>query len=64
MTYTEILEWARRGIKAEQARIREMQEKALEGQALPLARQAQDAIDKLDVHLATLDEIQELHDRK
>lgn len=64
MTYTEILEWARRGIKAEQARIREMQEKALEGQALPLARQAQDAIDKLDVRLATIDEIQELHDRK
>ncbi len=64
MTYTEILEWARRGIKAEQARIREMQEKALEGQALPIARQAQDAIDKLDVRLATIDEIQELHDRK
>ena len=64
MTYTEILEWARRGIKAEQARIREVQEKALEGQALPIARQAQDAIDKLDVRLATIDEIQELHDRK
>jgi len=64
MTYTEILEWARRGIKAEQTRIRQMQEKALEGQALAIARQAQDEIDRLAVHLATLDEIQELHDRK
>lgn len=64
MTYLEILSWARMGIKTEQKRLREMQEKALEGQALPLARAAQDEIDNLDVKLAVLDEIEELHNRK
>lgn len=64
MTYLEILSWARMGIKVEQQRLREMQEKALEGQAIPLARAAQEEIDKLDVKLATLDEIEELHNRK
>lgn len=64
MTYLEILSWARMGIKVEQQRLREMQEKALEGQAIPLARAVQEEIDKLDVKLATLDEIEELHNRK
>lgn len=64
MTYLEILNWARMGIKAEQKRLREMQEKSLEGQALSLARAAQDEIDNLDVKLAVLDEIEELHNRK
>lgn len=64
MTYLEILGWARKGIKAEQTRLREMQEKALEGQNHTIASYAQDQIDKLDVDLATLDEIEELHNRK
>lgn len=64
MTYLEILGWARMGVKAEQKRLREMQEKAIEGQVLPLARAAQDEIDNLDVKLSVLDEIEELHNRE
>lgn len=41
-----------------------MQEKALEGQAHDIARHCQDCIDKLEVDLVTLDEIEELHNRK
>ena len=55
MTYLEILGWARKG---------EMQEKALEGQALDIAGHCQEVIDTLDIKLATLDEIEDLHNRK
>ena len=41
-----------------------MQEKALEGQAHDIAGHCQEMIDELDVRLATLDEIEELHNRK
>ncbi len=41
-----------------------MQEKALEGQAHDIAGHCQKMIDELDVRLATLDEIEELHNRK
>ena len=58
MTYLEILGWARKGV------IAEMQEKALEGQAHDIAGHCQKMIDELDVRLATLDEIEELHNRK
>ncbi len=34
MTYLEILSWARKGLAAEKAKLREMQDKAIEGQAL------------------------------
>lgn len=64
MTYLEILTYARAGVKAEQSRIREMQEKAIEGGNHVLASYAQDQIDALNVKLATLDEIEELHNRK
>ena len=37
MTYLEILGWARKGLQAEKANYRQMQEKALEGQAHDLA---------------------------
>lgn len=37
MTYLEILGWARKGIQADKEKHREMQEKALEGQALDIA---------------------------
>ena len=43
---------------------RQMQEKALEGQAHDIAGHCQERIDELDVRLATLDEIEELHNRK
>ncbi len=64
MTYLEILGWARKGIRAEQAERRAMQEKAIEGQAMDIARFCQERIDEMDVKLATLDEIEELHNRK
>ena len=43
---------------------RQAQEKALEGQALDIAGHCQEVIDTLDVKLATLDEIEDLHTRK
>lgn len=41
-----------------------MQEKALEGQAHDIAGHCQEVIDDLDVKLAILDEIEELHNKK
>lgn len=64
MTYLEILMWARKGIVAEIAKLREMQTKALEGQAHDLARAFQEQIDRLDVKRATLDELEEIHNRE
>lgn len=64
MTYLEILGWARKGIKAEQENYRAMQEKAIEGGAHDIMRHCQDRIDKLDVDLATLDELEDIHNRK
>lgn len=32
MTYLEILSWARKGMEAEKGKLREMQDKAVEGQ--------------------------------
>lgn len=64
MTYLEILFWARKGIQADIDKHREMQEKALAGQAHDIASYAQEKIDELDVKRATLDEIEEIHNRK
>lgn len=64
MTYLEILGWARKGIIAEKENYRQMQGKALSGQAMDIARHCQERIDDLDVRLATLDEIEDLHNRK
>ena len=64
MTYLEIPGWARKGVIAEKKNYRQMQEKALEGQAHDIAGHCQKMIDELDVRLATLDEIEELHNRK
>ncbi|MBR2329575.1 MAG: hypothetical protein IKA58_06820 [Clostridia bacterium] len=63
MTYLAILGWARKGIKAEQEKHHQMQEKAIEGGAHDIMRHCQNIIDSLDVKLATLDEIEELHNR-
>ena len=60
MTYLEILGWARKGVIAEKENYRQMQEK----QAHDIAGHCQKMIDELDVRLATLDEIEELHNRK
>ncbi len=64
MTYLEILSWARKGMAAESAKLHEMQDKAIEGQALGLMRAIQEQIDALDVKRVTLDEIEEIHNRK
>ena len=64
MTYLELLGWARKGIQAEQAKHHEMQEKAIEGQAHDIMRFSQQRIDEMDVKLATLDEIEDIHNRK
>lgn len=64
MTYLEILGWARKGIQAEQAKHREMQEKAIEGGAHDIMRFCQQRIDEMDVKLSTLEEIEDIHNRK
>lgn len=64
MTYLEILSWARKGLAAEKAKWREMQERAAEGGASTIVRGAQEQIDDIEVKEATLDEIEELHNRK
>ena len=69
MTYLKILSYARRGIRAEIEQNREMQSKALQGagaypEAKKLADGFQAMIDALEVDMATLDELQEIHDRE
>lgn len=69
MTYLKILMYARRGIRAEIDKYREMQEKTLEGagahsEAKMMAERIQDMIDALEVDMATIDELQDIHDRK
>ena len=69
MTYLKILSYARGGIRAEIDRYREMQERALKGagahgEAKALADKIQEMIDALGVDMATIDELQEIHDRK
>lgn len=64
MTYLEILNWARRGIAAEKEKMRDMQERAIFGGAGNLVRSIQEEIDRLEVKEATLDELEEIHDRR
>ena len=64
MTFLEILSWARKGMEAEKVKLREMQDKAVEGQAHDLMRGIQEQIDKVETKEATLDEIEEIHNRK
>lgn len=69
MTYLKILMYARKGIQAETDRLREMQSKALEGAGIydgarKLADVLQKDIDALEVDMTTIDELQEIHDRK
>ena len=69
MTCLKILSYARRGIRGEIDNYRAMQEKALAGagahpEAKSLADGLQNMIDALEVDMATIDELQEIHDRK
>lgn len=63
MTYLELLSWARKGMVAEKERYREMQEKAIEGGARVIIDAAQEHIDAIEVKEATLDELEEIHNR-
>ena len=64
MTYLEILSWARKGLAAEKAKWREMQDKAIEGGVLDITRGAQEKIEEIEVKEATLDELEEIHNRR
>lgn len=64
MTYLEILSWARKGLAAEKAKWREMQEKAIEGGAMDITRGAQEKIEEIEVKEATLDDLEEIHNRR
>jgi hypothetical protein len=64
MTYLEILSWARKGLAAEKAKWREMQEKAIEGGALDITRGAQEKIEEIEVKEDTLDDLEEIHNRR
>lgn len=69
MTYLELLSWARKGISAEQDHLRRMKEKAIEGMhtgsrgAKELVEKLQEDIDKLDVKMVSLNELEDIHNR-
>ncbi len=64
MTYLELLSWARKGLAAEKARWREMQDKAIEGGARHLIDGAQDQIEEIEVKEQTVAELEEIHNRR
>ncbi len=70
MTYLELLSWARKGVAAEQDNLRRMREKASEGMASgakgakSLYEACMEKIDILDVKLATIAELEEIHNRE
>ena len=65
MTYLEILGWARKGRHRRKGKtIARCRRRLWRGQAHDIAGHCQKMIDELDVRLATLDEIEELHNRK
>lgn len=64
MTYLELLSWARKGLTAEKAKWREMQEKAIEGGAKSIVDGAQQKIEEIEVKESTLDELEEIHNRR
>lgn len=69
MTYLKILSYARKGIRAEIDCLRGMHDKALEGagthsETRTLAQGLQAQIDALEVDMETIDELQEIHDRR
>lgn len=64
MTYLELLSWARKGLAAEKAKWREMQGKAIEGGAKTLVDGAQEKIEEIEEKELTLDELEEIHNRR
>lgn len=69
MTYLELLSWARKGIAAEQGHFQGMKEKAIKGMhsgqrgAKSLVEKLQENIDKLDVKMVSLNELEDIHNR-
>ena len=64
MTYLELLSWARKGMAAEKEKYREMQGKAIEGGAKAIVDAAQEHIEQIEVKESTLDELEEIHNRR
>lgn len=64
MTCLELISWARKGLAAEKAKWREMQEKAIEGGALDITHGAQEKIDEIEVKEQVIDELEEIHNRR
>lgn len=64
MTYLELLSWARKGLAAEKEKYREMQGKAIEGGSRSIVDAAQEHIEEIEVKESTLDELEEIHNRR
>ncbi len=58
MTYLELLSWARKGLAAEKAKWREMQDKAIE------AGNEQEKIEEIEVKEQVIDDLEEIHNRR
>ncbi len=64
MTYLELLSWARKGLAADKAKWREMQERAIVGGAKDIIDGAQEKIEEIEVKETTLEELEEIHNRR
>jgi len=64
MTYLELLSWARKGLAAEKAKWREMQNKAIEGGAKAIVDGAQEKIEEIEVKEQVIDDLEEIHNRR
>lgn len=64
MTYLELLSWARKGLAADKAKWREMQERAIVGGARDIIDGAQEKIEEIEVKESTLEELEEIHNRR
>lgn len=64
MMYLEILSWARKGLAAEKAKWREMQEKAIEGGAKSIVDGAHEKIEEIEVKEQIIDDLEGIHNRR
>lgn len=64
MTYLDLLSWARKGLAAEKAKWREMQDKAIEGGAKAIVDGAQEKIEEIEVKVQVIDDLEEIHNRR
>lgn len=61
MTYLELLSWARKGLAAEKATWREMQERAIEGGAKTLVDGAQEKNEEIEAKEQVIADLEEIH---